>query len=574
MDNPGGTGHDRAMSRRKSASLVVSASDVDRYGSVVDIVVVGTGAAGHAAALGAAARGAEILMLEKRETLGGTTGKSGGWYWVPNNTEMRALGIEDPKDAALRYMARLTHPERYDPAAPGLGLAPWEFALIEAFYENASEVIQELVGANALKTWHARDFPDYFAHLPENRAPLGRVFIPAREDGEMGTGADLIAQLAGAVARTGIETLTGCAAERLVVDESGAAVGVIARRGGDTIAIGARQAVIFASGGFAQDRDLARELLAGPIFGTCAAAGSTGDFLRIATELGLPIRSTGYPWMSPAILERALRNRPDLEMTFQAPGDSMIEVNRFGERATNEKLQYNEQTLVHWQWDAQRAEYRNLLLFMIWDQPCQDAYESALPGNPIAPSGQDDGHVVNGRTLSELTAALERRLAELAPETGGFTLAPGFAERLPEAIARFDELARAGVDADFHRGETPIETFFNSFHGEIRNESSPTMHPFATTGPYYATIIAPGMLDTKGGPITDSSGRVLDAKREPVPGLYGAGNCVASPSGKAYWAGGATIGPALTFGFLAGRSAAAEPRRVQAPAPAATMSVQ
>jgi predicted oxidoreductase len=82
------------------------------------------------------------------------------------------------------------------------------------------------------------------------------------------------------------------------------------------------------------------------------------------------------------------------------------------------------------------------------------------------------------------------------------------------------------------------------------------------------------MLDTKGGPITDSAGRVLDAKGEPVAGLYGAGNCVASPSGKAYWAGGATIGPALTFGFLAGRSAAAEPRRLGAPVSAATMSAQ
>jgi 3-oxosteroid 1-dehydrogenase len=570
MDNRTRSGHDRPMSGRRSSPLVASVADVEPFRSVVDVIVVGTGAAGHAAALSASAAGADVVMLEKRAVPGGTTGKSGGWCWIPNNSDMRALGIEDPKDDAVRYMARLTRPERYDPDHPELGLQPWEFALIEAFYENASGVIEALVARGALETWHAREFPDYFAHLPENRAPLGRVYIPASANGEMGTGADLIEQMSRACARDGIETLTEHAVQRLVLDADGAAVGVVVRRGGEEVAIAARQAVIFTSGGFAQDGTLARELLAGPIFGTCAAAGSTGDFLRIATELGLPVRATAYPWMSPAILERALRNREDLEMTFQVPGDSMIEVNRLGERATNEKLQYNEQTLVHWEWDAQRAQYRNLLLFMIWDQPCQDLYQSALPGNPIAPPGKDDGHVVCGQTLPDLTDALERRLAELASQTGGFTLDGGFVQRLAMTMSRFDELASAGADVDFRRGETPIETFFNSFHGQIRTESSSTMHPFAKTGPYYATIIAPGMLDTKGGPITDPSGRVLDADGAPVPGLYGAGNCVASPSGKAYWAGGATIGPALTFGFLAGRAAAAEPSRATGRAPVAT----
>jgi hypothetical protein len=226
---------------------------------------------------------------------------------------------------------------------------------------------------------------------------------------------------------------------------------------------------------------------------------------------------------------------------------------------TNEKLQYNEQTLAHWHWDAQRAEYGNLLLFMIWDEYAQTTFASNLPGNPIAPPGEDDGHVLSGADLPALAQALQTRLAELAPHTGGVSLEEGFSDKLAESIARFNESARAGHDPEFHRGETPIETFFNSFHGPVRSETSPTMAPIADGGPYYATILAPGMLDTKGGPITDTDARVLNAAGEPIPGLYGVGNCVASPSGKAYWAGGATLGPALTFGYLAGRRAAREP---------------
>lgn len=528
---------------------------------VADVVVVGTGAAGCSAALYAHQAGAEVVMVEKRDVVGGTTAKSGGWFWIPNHTRLRNMGIEDPKSDALRYMARLTHPETYDRDEPHLGLADWEYALIEAFYDNAAAAEDGLRRMDALRSVHAAEFPDYYAHLPENRVPSGRVLIPESPAGELGTGADMIDQMMRAIAQTGTEVLREHPVKALVLDDDGRAVGVIADHDGREVALGARKAVVFATGGYGQDQALRRELLAGPILVSCAAPGSTGDFLRIAVELGLPVRNTSHPWMSPGILERGLRNRADNEMTFQATGDSMIEVDRSGRRVTNEKLQYNEQTLAHWHWDAQRAEYGNLLLFMIWDQYAQDTFASGLPGNPIAPHGEDDRHVLTGSDLPALAEALQGRLAELASQTGGVALEQGFSDRLAESIARFNEHARAGHDPDFHRGETPIETFFNSFHGPVRSETSPTMAPIADTGPYYATILAPGMLDSKGGPVTDIDGRVLDAAGEPVPGLYGAGNCVASPSGKAYWAGGATLGPALTFGYLAGRHAAGEASR-------------
>jgi hypothetical protein len=277
-----------------------------------------------------------------------------------------------------------------------------------------------------------------------------------------------------------------------------------------------------------------------------------------------------YPWLGPVPLERGLRNDPDNWLMFEPAGDSMLMVNRYGQRVVDEKIQYNEITQVMWTWDPSRAEYPNLLLFMVWDQDAQDRWQGDKWGNPIAPAGEDDGHVVRGDTLAELADALRERLHELRARTGGFTVDAGFDAALQAAVERFNEHAAEGHDPDFGRGEAPISVFFQAALGPPRegNEQSPTIHPLRGSGPYHATIIAPGTLDTKGGPRIDPGGRVLDAAGAPIPGLYGAGNCVASASAKAYFAGGATIGPALTFGYLAALGAIAEPVREIAAQPA------
>ncbi len=120
-------------------------------------------------------------------------------------------------------------------------------------------------------------------------------------------------------------------------------------------------------------------------------------------------------------------------------------------------------------------------------------------------------------------------------------------------------MALAGVDEDFHRGSTPVE---RKWAGRRRSGvPNRTMHPFRDTGPYHAVLLGPAALDTKGGPVTDEFARILSVEGKPIAGLYGAGNCISSPAGQAYWGPGGTVGPALVFGHIAGSAAAGESDR-------------
>jgi hypothetical protein len=138
-------------------------------------------------------------------------------------------------------------------------------------------------------------------------------------------------------------------------------------------------------------------------------------------------------------------------------------------------------------------------------------------------------------------------------------LTPDFAANLKASIERYNGFAAAGKDEDFHRGERPVEMLFNGVVKEEPNRTNPTMWPISGQGPYYAALVTGGTLDTKGGPKTNNNGQVLDGNNKPIPGLYGVGNCVASASGKAYWAGGATLGPIIAFAYRTANTASKEP---------------
>jgi 3-oxosteroid 1-dehydrogenase len=528
---------------------------------IYDVIVVGTGAAGFAAALAAREQGASVVMLEKSAELGGTTRKAGVWIWIPNNSFLRATGRADPRDKALRYMARLARPHAYDPTSPSLGLPQSDYALLETFYDQAGEAVEMLVRKNALRPLHRPEIPDYYAELPENAAPYGRVIVPYSEvRASGGTGQEFVTTLARAARAENVEIRTSCRVSRAIVDDE-RVVGVDAMQNGREVSVRARGGVVFATGGFTHNRELMLRSFGVPLLHGAAAPSNEGDFVDIAGALGARFGNMSNAWMAAIQLEQARTKEDALTNAniTELHGDSAVVVNRHGRRVVNEKAVYNDFAHAFFHWDGARGEYPNLRLFLIYDDASARIYGDDASGNPIVPPGGNSSHVIRAATLSELASRLNERLAALGADAAGVRLGEEFASNLSATIERFNGYALAGVDEEFRRGETAIELYFS---GEARsgNGRNATMYPFDPAGGYNAIILAPSTLDTKGGPIIDTNARVIGADGTPIPGLYGAGNCIASPSGEGYWGGGATVGLAITFGRIAGLGAASDTR--------------
>jgi succinate dehydrogenase/fumarate reductase flavoprotein subunit len=528
-----------------------------RFDGEFDLVVVGSGAAGLATALFAAWDGNKVLLLEKASELGGTTKKAAFWYWVPNNKPMQALGIKDEKADFIRYLARLARPELYNAQHPQYGVSKAEYDAMEAIYDYASVATELLADKGALEYRHCEGVPDYWAELPEDKAATGRVLLPKTARDSMSDGGEVaVRTMSEAARKAGVDIRTNHRVQRVIVNDGNEVVGVEADTAdGKTLRFKGSKAVVFCTGGFTHDLEMRKNFLSAPVFGGCAAVENEGDFVNIGAAAGATLRNMNYAWMCPIVLEKALNKDPSLIGTFSPSGDSMIYVNKTGKRVTNEKLAYNESAQSFFHWDPTRSEYPNLVLIAIWDQRSQQHSASDEYGRFIVEEGKDDAHVIKGKTLEELATNVASRLKKYGGALGNLALASDFVANLKATIDRFNEFARKGKDLDFRRGERQVELLFNGPAAPDPAGLNPTMYPISHEGPYYAALMAGGTLDTKGGPLTNRDGQVLDAVGQPVRGLYGVGNCVASPSARAYWAGGATLGPILAFAYLAAKSA-------------------
>jgi 3-oxosteroid 1-dehydrogenase len=537
-----------------------------------DVVVVGSGAAGSVAALAAAAAGARVVVLEKAKTRGGLTARSDGLYWIPNNPALRRRGLSDSREDFLQYVARSSFPGVYKADAEGLGIDPLDLALMGAFYDHGPAMVAELerlgVGASEIALVAPgcdRGLYDNPSRLGANKRPWGRALTMAPRATESG-GAALARRLGEALDGKGVPVLLGHAVTD-VVREHGRIVGVVVDAGGQTKRVRAGKGLVFATGGFLQDPIKRARLQVNPVRGPYAPIEATGDFLPIAASCGAMTGSLASAWRIQGVLNHQ-PTYPAASTDFALPGDSALVVDCKGRRVLNEFASAHDRARTMYAWDGNNGRFPNLANIYVYDGRAANLFAGLYP---FAPAGGKAGWVLEGGTLEALADKIREELSRRPRETGRLSLAEDFVPRLNETIARFNKMAAAGRDEDFARGETEAEQYAQACLLEARGSlakgrgraanpyPNKCLHPLSAKGPFYAVILVPSALDSNGGPVIDAAGQVLDEKRRPIPGLFAAGNCVASPARDAFWGPGAAGGLAMTFGMLAGRSAAVGP---------------
>jgi 3-oxosteroid 1-dehydrogenase len=517
----------------------------------VRVVVVGSGAAGLAAACAAADGGADVLVLERAQRVGGTTALSGGVAWLPCGADGDDAGREpDSPEAAERYLREL-------------GLGDADPRLAAAFAREAGPTARSLERAGVV-TWQALPYPDYHAERPGGRlggrslepAPLtpservAALIRPApnvrapvtytelaggeidaaevarrKREGALTLGRALIAGLLDRALASGVDVRTGSRARSLT--RKGGAVTGVGLDGGTE-----RGRVVLASGGFERDPALARAFLRGPMVAPTGVPTCEGDGLRMALAAGAALGNMSEAWWCPALsvpgetIDGAPLHR--LVLTERARPGSLI-VDGRGRRFADEAQNYNDLGRSLHEFDPAGYGWPRVPSWLVFDA----AYRRRYHAGPVRRDAPDPDWLVRATDPPSLAAAI------------------GMAGRtLSATIERFNGMAEQGRDKDFGRGDYAYDRFVGD-----RRAPHPTLGPLIEA-PLYAMRLTPGCLGTKGGPRTDDRGRVLRADGgEPIPGLYAAGNVAASPFGMAYPGAGGTIGPALVFGSRAGRAA-------------------
>lgn len=529
----------------------------------VDIVVVGTGAAGLSAAVTAMDNGLHTIILEKGNIIGGTTARSGGRYWIPNNYMQKEAGIEDNKEDAIAYMARYSCPARYNKDLPLLGLTEYEYEMLENFYDKGNIALEYFRDKNILNSiidlnWKGGYQVDYMENLPENKGILARSLY---SNNPGSGGADLIEGFSKWIKNKDGDIRLNHRVIDVIENEDNEVIGVKVETSSGIKKIYVNKGVIFGSGGFSHNQDLIKRFHAHPLMGGCAVPTNTGDLVKISQNIKAQLGNMTNAYRVQSMLEVYLANPGGSSTTFYFIGDSFIEVNKYGRRVVNEKRNYNDRTQIHYLWDPIKCEYPNEYLIYIFDERTRGLW-GGFPPYP-ADDPKKSKHIIIGKNLEDLTENIENRLDSLREYIGDFKLEEEFYDNLKDTIDKFNEYAKTGIDLDFHRGETKYELeyaaskpFDPSIEWPSKDQINNSMYPISSNGPYYAIILAPGSLDTNGGPMTDKFGRILRDYNEPIKGIYGAGNCVASSGINAYWGAGATIGPAMTYGYLSALHAA------------------
>ena len=552
------------------------------FDETFDWVVVGNGAGSMSSALVMREAGKSVVILEKSPWAGGTTAKSGGVMWIPNNRFMRAAGDKDSTEAAIDYMDAVV---ATDPgAAPGTSR---ERRL--AYAHEAPKMIDFLVD-QGLQFERSADFwPDYYDELPggckttrclsaklfnanelgEWQAKLRPGFLPAparldegfklayfkkswtgkkaflkvilRTIGAKLTGKDILgagAALQGRMLQAGLKAGVDVRLESPVSElivENGAVTGVVTMKDGKPWRVGAKLGVLVNAGGFARNQAMRDKYMPG----TKSEWSQTNEsdmgemhveMERIGGVLAQMDQMVGYQTTLAPGWETMFPTPPAQSLTGKPHA---ILVDQSGVRYMNEGGSYELycETML-----KRNKTVPAIPSWAIFDQTFIEDYMLAgtMPGAKKPDAWTEQGYLKKADTIEELA-----RLINVDPAT------------LKATVERWNGFVDKGVDEDFHRGERAYDSWLGDpYHGP--NKALGRIE----TGPFYSVNVVPGDVSTYGGAVTDVNGRVLRADGSPIQGLYATGVSTASVMGNIYPGAGASIGPSLTFGYIAAKHAA------------------
>jgi 3-oxosteroid 1-dehydrogenase len=567
-----------------SASSSADASNPGTWDATYDLVCVGSGAASMAAAVRCKDLGHTPLIVEATDQYGGSTAISGGVVWIPDNPQMPSRGISDSRQDSIDYLTHLTKgmvaPERiaayvdhsrrmHDYMAEKTHLI---LDSLEAYSDYYREAPGGKPGGRSMEPvpFDATKLGEHFYALRKPHAQsqiLGKFGITAREahgylvptwaarfklvgrmvqymlrwfkrrrfhrDTKLHAGNALIGRLRKSLLDRNVDLWLRSPATGLVV-EDGQVTGVVVEHEGRTMRIRAKQGVLLGAGGFERNGELKARYQRQPTSPDWNAGNprNLGDGIVMGIDAGGAVDLMERAWWTPVTLIPRAQYAWVLVVEKSMPGSFMV--NAEGKRFCNEAAPYL---------DVGEAMYAGNAVpdaFLVFDAEFRARY----PVGPVAPG------------YAQPDSRLPRRLRD------GFLIKADTIEALAEKCSidptalrqttdHFNEMARAGKDLDFQRGDF----HYDRYYADHTVSPNPTMRPLVK-GPFYAIRVYPGDLGTKGGLVTDAAARVLDASGTPIPGLFAAGNTSASVMGPTYPGAGGTIGPALTFGFLAAETAA------------------
>jgi 3-oxosteroid 1-dehydrogenase len=560
----------------------------------VDLLVMGSGAAGMGAAVRGHDLGLDVLLVEKSELYGGNSAMSGGVCWVANNPGMAGEGIADSDEEGFKYLKHITKGEVPDDRL-------W------LYIRESKRVLAYLHDKTHVRYIPLAKYTDYYPEAPGGRAGgrsmdplpfdgaklredlirlrrphpqsqiLGKFGITAKEaqaaigvgfttmlfmawqmflyflrhfkrkrwgrDTKLCAGNSLMGRLLLSLKDRNVPTWLNTGVEELVF-EDGKAVGAVLDKDGETLRVKANRGVVLAAGGFSRNLEMRQKYQRHPIATewTAGSPSNTGDAIRMGRDAGGALGLMDEAWWTPVSLVPKSPFSWVLVVEKSLPHGLFL--NQDGKRFTNEAAPYID--VVNGMYDdVAKTGAADPRWFHIFDA----TYRKSSIVGPVAPGKvmpdqqlprryRDGNFLYKAETLDELCEQLK-----IPAATAKAT------------ITRFNEYAVKGEDPDFNRGWSAQDRYY----GDPNVKPNCSLGPIET-GPFYAVQIYPGDLGTKGGLVTDEHSRVLKEDGQPIAGLYAAGNSSSSVMGRTYPGAGGTIGPALTFGFLAAEDAAQEPR--------------